>query len=312
MMACCQTGDLDKISKFLPIIFELHSYGDFKYFFSQKNFVMLIWTIVNFWFRQSYELYPSETQKKFPNAVSLSSISYEAVPNKQIFDRNYEIIERIVTFTKKSINEIVEMLLEININALEARTAVFSLQSLYILQFLTKFAFMSEIKDRLKVISRFLEYEILNDDFMNNNDIAIKTDLVQASKIAIQRSVYQNFVGYADPGMEFVTNYNDEFLNSIDLGIIFKPKSGPGKTHKVGISMLNKNNFVFGDIQERRTLLLSEETKFLAMTYAFDWDMILIEEQWWRGLDEGGKVDGLVALMDGLAKKKEYALHEMK
>lgn len=312
MMACCQTGDLDKISKFLPIIFELHRYGDFKYFFSQKNFVMLIWTIVNFWFRQSYELYPSETQKKFPNAVSLSSISYEAVPNKQIFDRNYEIIERIVTFTKKSINEIVEMLLEININALEARTAVLSLQSLYILQFLTKFAFMSEIKDRLKVISPFLEYEILNDDFMNNNDIAIKTDLVQASKIAIQRSVYQNFVGYADPGMEFVINYNDEFLNSIDLGIIFKPKSGTGKTHKVGISMLNKNNFVFGDIEERRTLLLSEETKFLAMTYAFDWDMILIEEQWWRGLDEGGKVDGLVALMDGLAKKKEYALHEMK
>lgn len=312
MMACCQTGDLDKISKFLPIIFELHRYGDFKYFFSQKNFVMLIWTIVNFWFRQSYELYPSETQKKFPNAVSLSSISYEAVPNKQIFDRNYEIIERIVTFTKKSINEIVEMLLEININALEARTAVLSLQSLYILQFLTKFAFMPEIKDRLKVISPFLEYEILNDDFMNNNDIAIKTDLVQASKIAIQRSVYQNFVGYADPGMEFVINYNDEFLNSIDLGIIFKPKSGPGKTHKVGIAMLNKNNFVFGDIEERRTLLLSEETKFLAMTYAFDWDMILIEEQWWRGLDEGGKVDGLVALMDGLAKKKEYALHEMK
>lgn len=148
-------GRCENPNLFYAIIFELHKYGDYKYFFTHKDFVKMTWALLTTHFKDRFKV----CEEPVPKAFAVMSPNFLDTPwsaakdDEEIFQQNFEIMKMIAKITKKSTLEIFETLMEINLNTVDTLTQRLILQCLLMVNFLLKGEKKQEIIEYMSQLS---------------------------------------------------------------------------------------------------------------------------------------------------------------
>lgn len=104
-----------------PVIQELHKYGDFKYFFNHDDFIRLIWSVTAHHIGAQFPILPEDhlgRVNEIPNLFILKAPFYDALEDEDIFQRNFEVMKNLTSFSKQSLTNLLQSILDINPNTL--------------------------------------------------------------------------------------------------------------------------------------------------------------------------------------------------
>lgn len=222
--ALVNCGRCENPKLFSAIIYELHKYGDFKFFFSHRDFIKLVWSLLTTQFQDRYQVceYPLNQAFLVLSPQYLDSDVAEGTEDEDIFHHNFEIMKQLTKVTRKSILEIGETLMEIDPNTLDAFHLKLNVQSMLLIDFLLKGQMRTEITNYLSQVNEYLA----------SNLILQNIDKQTSGKTLgmIRDSLETRLKALKNISTNVITNFVDENYIPYDLCVEFSPNPTPVTT----------------------------------------------------------------------------------
>ena len=201
--ALVNSGRCENPQLFSAIIYELHKYGDFKYFFSHRDFIKLVWSLLSTHFQGQYQVcdYPLDKAFLVLSPYYLDSQTVDGLENDEIFEQNFEIMKQLAKVTRSSTADIIDTLLAIDPNTLDAYHLRLNIQSAAMLDFLLRGQQRSAVVAYVAAVNEHLTDSLLLqavDRYAGGHAAAMARQAVEAKMADVEGVSARVIVNFVD------------------------------------------------------------------------------------------------------------------